>query len=376
MRVIRYEERAVEGLNVALYEVEVNNARLSTPVKALTKSELIAKQFSRSNVYLPDQVFVCSSTYRKEDELYLNEALEKIRMLLSSSNKAFIYIPFPKGHGLDGVKSSVEYQHDSSTSLLAVPVVDLPEDMAISAVKKVVTEYKDYAVFPVVGLSTKELRKAKGLLERIQDIEGIIIKFRKGIDSFNEVHKEVAGLSSLVKKYKKLPIVIDLPEAFQVTLRGRKIVLESITLLRYFFGGVFSYRSRFILSRNVEKGKTYYATVQNKFEKAFIVDPITYRPVPLAELQNDYRKLEQIKEWARSFALPDGETAAFILDHIEEAFNDPDPEKKLVISSLVSSLNSIIVYLELEEFRRDVAYFKNDTLRSVVKYFSGLGAFE
>jgi len=380
MRITSYSEQSVYGHKVVFYQIEVEGSKFTTPIKALTKAELIAKQYSASNIYLPDYAFICSSPFKKSYIPGLDSELTKLRNLLSSNNKIFIYIPsIPENTEdtkVDAIKDSVQYQYEYQTSILAVPIKDLSREKAINIVKNVVKDYKDQSVFPVVGIDSASVTKE--LIHKVNEISGIIIRFdKKKIESYNEIHSNVKTLYSIVEGNNKLPIFVDLPKSFKVIVRSRQYVIESTTLLRYFFSGILSYNTRFRLSRGNLEGASYYRFIQERFNASAIIDPITHEPVSLSQMISNNKKFEEIKMKIKQIAKPDDETAIFLLDHIEEAFRESDIEKKRVISSLVEALNSVIIHYELEDFRKDAVSCtsKNKSLQDILRSFSGLEMF-
>ncbi|MFP3065615.1 MAG: hypothetical protein RXR59_08870 [Sulfolobus sp.] len=380
MRITSYSEQSVYGHKFVFYQIEVEGSKFTTPIKALTKAELIAKQYSASNIYLPDYAFICSSPFKKSYIPDLDSELTKLRNLLSSNNKIFIYIPsIPENTDntkVDAIKDSVQYQYDYKTSILAVPIKDLSREKAINIVKNVVKDYKDQSVFPVVGIDSASVTKE--LIHKVNEISGIIIRFdKKNIESYNKIHSNVKTLYSIVEGNNKLPIFVDLPKSFKVIVRLRQYVIESTTLLRYFFSGILSYNTRFRLSRRKLEGASYYRLIQERFNASAIIDPITHEPVSLSQMINNNKKFEEIKMKIKQIAKPDNETPIFLLDHIEEAFRESDIEKKRVISSLVEALNSVIIHYELEDFRKDAVSCtsKNESLQDILRSFSGLEMF-
>ena len=93
MKITPYKQWSVQGLQIVSYQIEIGDSKFITPLKALTKSELMAKQHATSNIYLPDYAFVCSSSYKKDIKPFLDEGIARFRKLLSSNNKIFIYVP-------------------------------------------------------------------------------------------------------------------------------------------------------------------------------------------------------------------------------------------------------------------------------------------
>jgi len=380
MRITSYSEQSVYGHKVVFYQIEVEGSKFTTPTKALTKAELLAKQYSASNIYLPDHAFICSSPFKKSYITDLDSELTKLRNLLSSNNKIFIYIPSihenTEDTKVDAIKDSVQYQYEYQTSILAVPIKDLSREKAINIVKDVVKDYKDQSVFPVVGIDSASVTRE--LIRKVNEISGIIIRFdKKNIETYNEIHSNVKTLHSIVEGNNKLPIFVDLPKSFKVIVRSRQYVIESTTLLRYFFSGILSYNTRFRLSRRKLEGTSYYKLILERFNASAIIDPITLEPVSLSQMISNNKKFEEIKMKIKQIAKPDNETAIFLLDHIEEAIRESDIEKKRVISSLVDALNSVIIHYELEDFRKDPVFStsKNKSLQDILRSFSGLEMF-
>jgi hypothetical protein len=380
MRITSYSEQSVYGHKVVFYQIEVEGSKFTTPTKALTKAELLAKQHSASNIYLPDHAFICSSPFKKSYITDLDSELTKLRNLLSSNNKIFIYIPSihenTEDTKVDAIKDSVQYQYEYQTSILAVPIKDLSREKAINIVKDVVKDYKDQSVFPVVGIDSASVTRE--LIRKVNEISGIIIRFdKKNIETYNEIHSNVKTLHSIVEGNNKLPIFVDLPKSFKVIVRSRQYVIESTTLLRYFFSGILSYNTRFRLSRRKLEGTSYYKLILERFNASAIIDPITLEPVSLSQMISNNKKFEEIKMKIKQIAKPDNETAIFLLDHIEEAIRESDIEKKRVISSLVDALNSVIIHYELEDFRKDPVFStsKNKSLQDILRSFSGLEMF-
>jgi hypothetical protein len=299
---------------------------------------------------------------------------------LSSNNKIFIYIPSihenTEDTKVDAIKDSVQYQYEYQTSILAVPIKDLSREKAINIVKDVVKDYKDQSVFPVVGIDSASVTRE--LIRKVNEISGIIIRFdKKNIETYNEIHSNVKTLHSIVEGNNKLPIFVDLPKSFRVIVRSRQYVIESTTLLRYFFSGILSYNTRFRLSRRKLEGTSYYKLILERFNASAIIDPITLEPISLGQMMSNNKKFEEIKMKIKQIAKPDDETAIFLLDHIEEAIRESDIEKKRVISSLVDALNSVIIHYELEDFRKDPVFStsKNKSLQDILRSFSGLEMF-
>ncbi|PVU69916.1 hypothetical protein DDW06_01885 [Sulfolobales archaeon SCGC AB-777_K20] len=380
MRITSYSEQSVYGHKVVFYQIEVEDSKFITPIKALTKAELIAKQYSASNIYLPDYVFICSSSFKKSYVTDLDSELIKLRNLLSSNNKIFIYIPSisenTEDTKVDAIKYSVKYQYELQTSILAVPIEGLSREEAVDIVKNVVKDYKDQSVFPVVGIDSVSVTKE--LIHKVNEISGIIIRFdKKNIESYNEIHSNVKKLYSIVEGNNKLPIFVDLPKSFRVIVRSREYVIESTTLLRYFFSGILSYNTRFRLSRRKLEGDSYYRLILERFNASAIIDPITLEPISLGQMMSNNKKFEEIKKKIKQIAKPDDETVIFLLDHIEEAFRESDIDKKRIISSLVDVLNSVIIHYELEDFRKDAvsSTSKNKSLQDILRSFSGLEMF-
>ncbi|PVU73675.1 hypothetical protein DDW10_00165 [Sulfolobales archaeon SCGC AB-777_J03] len=380
MRITSYSEQSVYGHKVVFYQIEVEDSKFITPIKALTKAELIAKQYSASNIYLPDYVFICSSSFKKSYVTDLDSELIKLRNLLSSNNKIFIYIPSisenTEDTKVDAIKYSVKYQYELQTSILAVPIEGLSREEAVDIVKNVVKDYKDQSVFPVVGIDSVSVTKE--LIHKVNEISGIIIRFdKKNIETYNEIHSNVKKLYSIVEGNNKLPIFVDLPKSFRVIVRSREYVIESTTLLRYFFSGILSYNTRFRLSRRKLEGDSYYRLILERFNASAIIDPITLEPISLGQMMSNNKKFEEIKKKIKQIAKPDDETVIFLLDHIEEAFRESDIDKKRIISSLVDVLNSVIIHYELEDFRKDAvsSTSKNKSLQDILRSFSGLEMF-
>ncbi|BFH73279.1 hypothetical protein SJAV_12230 [Sulfurisphaera javensis] len=346
----RYE---LNGLYVRGYKLTINGKEILLPIKALSRKEIISKQYTPANLYIPDHVFLVNIPFKPELKAELIDKIYELKKLMSDNNKLFLVIPSIQGKlsQVEKIRSLlngvIEFQKDIENPLLFLPLNKLKGSSIQDIISSFAKTYQN--IVPIIGFDPEI---AKNVISNTR-IKMLGIIFNKRINTLNKIWRDLVEFNKILNLNNIIPIVTGLPESFTVTLSpNRQKVMESTSIFRYFFPGILSYSSSVRITTS-KKPLPMPKIWEEGFRKSFIVDPVTHEARNLQDVVNDDRFLSETKSFIDKFTGPDKESAKYLLTRIEEAARENSEDKLGVIVSLTKMLNSLIINKDFEEFHKD-----------------------